>query len=139
MANEKTKGAEASRAIVQIPCYPCDRVLFPGSQLSPDDEREDTTFFQDFKIAEPFGFNAVKDTFKRAFSSWKNSIKYLTELAVVTNHLGWNHYGSDEKLSKFYFEAYETVCAHVYQSDDEGNNASPFKDSEVVFFHSVLD
>lgn len=116
-----------------------DKELFPGAQLSPDDEREDTTFCQDFLIAERFGLSAVKDTFLRAFAGWKTSIKYLTELAVVTNQLGWMHYQKNDALSNFYFESYYKVCDYVYQTDDEGNNTGPFSDKEVVFFHNVLD
>ena len=31
-----------------------------------------TTFWQDFSIADRFGIDAVKDTYNRAFKEWKN-------------------------------------------------------------------
>ena len=35
-----------------------------------------TTFYQDFSIADNFGINAIKDTFKRAFNEWKDDISF---------------------------------------------------------------
>ena len=34
-----------------------------------------TTFYSDFSIADNFGIDAVKDTYKRAFKSWKSDYK----------------------------------------------------------------
>lgn len=42
-----------------------------------------TTFWEDFSIADRFGLSAIQDTFKRAFEEWKNNYKYLTELILV--------------------------------------------------------
>ena len=47
-----------------------------------------TTFWEDFSIADRFGLSAIQDTFKRAFEEWKNNYKYLTELILVLNHTG---------------------------------------------------
>lgn len=35
-----------------------------------------TTFWEDFSIADRFGLSAIQDTFKRAFEEWKNNYKY---------------------------------------------------------------
>lgn len=32
-----------------------------------------TTFWQDFTIADAFGIDAIKDTFNRAFKEWKDN------------------------------------------------------------------
>ena len=45
-----------------------------------------TTFWEDFSIADRFGLSAIQDTFKRAFEEWKNNYKYLTELILVRKH-----------------------------------------------------
>ena len=42
-----------------------------------------TTFWNDFSIADRFGIEAINDTYKRAFSEWKDNYKYLTELILV--------------------------------------------------------
>ena len=39
-----------------------------------------TTFWNDFSIADRFGLSAIQDTFNRAFKEWKENYKYLTEL-----------------------------------------------------------
>ena len=51
-----------------------------------------TTFWSDFSMAEQFGIEAVKDTFKRAFEEWKGDYKFLTELVMVLNHKIWQWY-----------------------------------------------
>ena len=48
-----------------------------------------TTFWNDFSIADRFGLSAIQDTFNRAFKEWKENYKYLTELVLVLNHKIW--------------------------------------------------
>lgn len=47
-----------------------------------------TTFWEDFSIADRFGLAAVLDTFNRAFREWKGDYKFLTELTLVLNRYG---------------------------------------------------
>ena len=49
-----------------------------------------TTFWNDFSIADRFGLSAIQDTFNRAFKEWKENYKYLTELVLVLNHKIWH-------------------------------------------------
>lgn len=51
-----------------------------------------TTFYMDFSIAEPFGLDAVRDTFDRAFHEWKTDTEYVTELVMVLNWKSWEHH-----------------------------------------------
>ena len=82
-----------------------------------------TTFWQDFSIADKFGLDAVKDTFKRAFSEWKCEYKYITELALVLNHKGWQHYdrncGDANELSQLYFSLWEELDSWCADNLDE--------------------
>lgn len=132
-----------------------DRERFPASQLADGLEREDTLFYADFSVAEPFGKKAVEDTFKRA--DFKNrGYKAVTELAAVMNHKCWEWYAKFEALmekgkhvetdaeanallkraahargmSIFYEDRYHEVCAWA------GEN---LKGDEATFFYSVLD
>ena len=50
-----------------------------------------TTFWDDFTIADHFGANSVKDTYRRAFKEWKTDYKYLTEFVMVLNWKIWEH------------------------------------------------
>lgn len=61
-----------------------------------------TTFWEDFSIADRFGLSAIQDTFKRAFEEWKNNYKYLTELILVLNHKIWQYYGKHSINSPFH-------------------------------------
>lgn len=62
-----------------------------------------TTFYNDFSIADRFGLSAIQDTYNRAFSEWKSSYKYLTELVLVLNWKIWEHYDKEnEDYSRMY-------------------------------------
>ena len=66
-----------------------------------------TTFKKDFTIADRFGLNAIKDTFRNAFD-WRDNYKYLTELVIVLNHKIWEHYeNGNEKYAELYNELWE--------------------------------
>ena len=69
-----------------------------------------TTFWQDFSIADVFGVDAVKDTYKRAFGEWKSDVVYVTELAIVLNWKCWEHYEKGGmQLSELYHDLYYEV------------------------------
>lgn len=80
-----------------------------------------TTFYMDFSIAEPFGLNAIKDTYRRAFSEWKTNTEYVTELVMVLNWKVWEFYGKIEEnidpsktetyhaFYELYLKLYETL------------------------------
>lgn len=61
-----------------------------------------TTFWEDFSIADKYGVAGVKDTYKRAFSEWKDDYKFFTELTLVLNHKIWQHYESNRELAALY-------------------------------------
>lgn len=108
-----------------------DKEMFPCYYPEFQEVRESTTFWSDFSIADRFGHNAIRDTFKRAFNEWKGNYKYLTELVVVLNRKCWQHYGSgDETTSKLYKELYD-------KANDYGINN--LKGEEGRFFFYVLD
>ncbi len=68
---------------------------------------QQTTFWQDFTIADAFGINAVKDTYRRASDAWKNDKVYMTELVMVLNWKSWVHYErGNNKLSEVYADLY---------------------------------
>lgn len=51
-----------------------------------------TTFYKDFSIAEPFGPDAIRDTFDRAFLEWRKNTEFVTELAMALNWKSWEHH-----------------------------------------------
>ena len=90
-----------------------------------------TTFWMDFTIADKFGIEAVKETFKRAFSEWKTDYIYLTELTLVINWKCWQHYEKNNiEISKLYSEYY-------YQLREYG--LDNLKGKELEYFIKTLD
>lgn len=81
-----------------------------------------TTFWQDFAIAELFGENAVQDTYSRAVSEWKSNRVFITGLVMVLNHRAWFHYGNHnmtlcDLYSGLYYEAYEVAITNLTGDD----------------------
>lgn len=74
-----------------------------------------TTFYQDFSIADMFGADAIKDTYKRAFNEWKNNIQYLTELVMVLNWKIWEYY---DPYNKTYVELYDSLWEQAYHQNE---------------------
>lgn len=89
-----------------------------------------STFFEDFKIAEVFGLDAVKDTFNNAFNNWKTNHIYLTELAIVMSNYSIAHYHTNNELSKLYTELYHKIDEYCM------NN---FKNDALVFYIKTTD
>lgn len=90
-----------------------------------------TTFWQDFSIADRFGIEAVKDTYKRAFNEWKSNYKYLTELVMVLNWKIWEHYEKNHKeLSKTYNDLWQEADRYAVEH---------LKDNELLYFFETTD
>lgn len=85
-----------------------------------------TTFWNDFSIADAFGVNAVKDTYKRAFAEWKTNYIYLTELVMVLNWKLWQHYEEgNEEMARVYNELWEEADCYACENL-EGTEADYF-------------
>ncbi len=66
-----------------------------------------TTFWNDFSIAERFGAKEIKDTYRRARAEWESDRVYGTELSMVLNHKCWYWYEENNVFSKLYAELWE--------------------------------
>ena len=80
-----------------------------------------TTFYMDFSIADAFGADAIADTYKRAFKSWKKDVEYITELAMVLNWKIWEHYQNDEAKARLYNDLWletDKYCKENLVGDD---------------------
>ena len=78
-----------------------------------------TTFWDDFMIAEKFGVNAVRDTYNRAMRAWSKNYIYLTELVMVLNWNIWYWDGAGTKKAEALTELYNELWAktHDYALD----------------------
>ena len=83
-----------------------------------------TTFYEDFSIADHFGSlevreTSVRDTYYRAFNTWKNNIEYMTELVMVLNWKFWEHYRRNYyRLAEMYDELWREADCWVVDHFD---------------------
>ena len=89
-----------------------------------------TTFYEDFSIADRFGVNAIKDTFKRAFEGWKNNYKYLTELVMTLNWKCNRWYGRNDTYAELYSSLWEKA---------DGYACKNLKGEELSYFYKITD
>ena len=92
-----------------------------------------TSFWWDFTIAENFGVDAIKDTYKRAFEEWKDDFVYLTELVMVLNWKMWAWYEfeeEDEVFMRTYGELWD-------MTDKYARNT--LKGDEMRYYFRTLD
>lgn len=90
-----------------------------------------TTFWEDFSIADAFGTNAIYDTYKNAFESWKSHHVYLTELAIILNWKIWWHYDKgNTSFAKLYDKLWKEVDAYAMDN---------LKGEELQFYINVTD
>ena len=80
------------------------------------------TFYSDFLIADMFGVEAVKDTYRRAYEGWKNNVDAMIEVTIVLNTLCCMHYDKgNEELSKVYSDLYydcNNACLDNFKGKD---------------------
>lgn len=90
-----------------------------------------TTFWDDFGIADKFGLDAVRDTYRRCFTEWKGNYVYLTELVMVLNWKIWeHHYAGRSDLAKLYDSLWDECCAYAEENLGE---------DELRYFYNVTD
>ena len=89
-----------------------------------------TTFYMDFRIAEPFGKNAILDTYKRGLEYAKTDYKVLTELVMVLNWKIWEHYETNEPLARIYNDLWR-------KADEYAMNH--LKGDELSYFFRTTD
>lgn len=89
-----------------------------------------TTFWNDFSIADLFGLKAIQDTFNRAFKEWKDDYKFLTELVLVLNHKIWQHYEKRPEFAALYNSLWEQADQYAVEN---------LKGEEFSYFYDVTD
>ena len=96
-----------------------------------DVEIEPNTFWQDFAIAERFGMNAIKDTYKMC-KSWQDNVKMWTALVLVLNHKIWHFY------KKFGDCAITRLYDKLWREADDFAREN-FKGKDAVYYYQATD
>ena len=90
-----------------------------------------TTFFEDFSIADNFGIEAVKDTYRRALETAKfMGYEYLTEFVMALNWKIWQHYEKNEPLARVYNELWMSACEVAEET---------LKGDELAYYYKTID
>lgn len=93
----------------------------------PNGQEFQTTFWEDFSIADAFGDDAIKDTYKRAFGEWKEDLVYLTELVIVLNMKCWQWYEKgNETRSMLYSDLYYKTNDYAWDFVGEDEEKSEY-------------
>ena len=79
-----------------------------------------TTFWEDFSIADRFGLAAVLDTFNRAFR----------ELTLVLNHKIWQYYENRPDMAVLYNTLWEQADQYAKEN---------LKGNELSYYWEVTD
>lgn len=90
------------------------RVLENGYELQ-------TTFWEDFSVADEFDDDAILDTFKCAFKNWKNNLVYVTELTMVMSWKSCSWYDKNQERSFLYAKLYRVAdewCLKHFKGKD---------------------
>ena len=90
-----------------------------------------TTFWDDFSIADSYGEAAVLDTYKRCFDEWKGDYIYLTELVMVLNWKIWQHYYEENMILSNVYDLLFVECA-TYAQDN-------LTEEELRYYYRVTD
>ena len=102
-----------------------------------------TTFANDFALAECYGDNSIKDTYKRASRDWMSNRDYITELALVLNWYSWFWYDNGEPaLSKLYADLFYQCKDAFYKAwkvkkTDSAEERARKEDAQSYFFHTL--
>ena len=89
-----------------------------------------TTFYEDFSIADRFGINAIKDTYKRAFGNWKGNHIYLTELVLALNWKIWEHCETNDEFAILYDELWRATDQYAVEN---------LKGDELEYYFRTID
>lgn len=73
-----------------------------------------TTLWGDFGVADDFGKDSIRDTFKRTFKNYKDDKVYGTELAMVLNHKAWQYHAQEnEDYMRLYVELFDKLDRYI--------------------------
>lgn len=89
-----------------------------------------TTFWEDFSIADSFGKAAIADTYNRAFNEWKDNCKFLTELVLVLNHKIRQYHKKYPDIANLYNSLWEKADEYAMEN---------LKGEEATYYFNVTD
>ena len=80
------------------------------------DYKFESSFWEEFSIAEVYGSEGVRDHWNLVFEQWKDNIKYLTELVLVLNIKIFIWYGVDDSIGLTYDELWKQTDGYALET-----------------------
>ena len=90
----------------------------------------ETTFWEEFCIAEMYGGDGIREHYDLVFSQWKDNLKYLTELVLVLNLKIFSWYKVDDSIGLTYDELWKKADAYALDT---------LKGDDLHYYLSTLD
>lgn len=90
----------------------------------------ETTFWEEFTIAETYGADAIREHYDLVFSQWKDDLRYLTELVLVLNWKIATWFGVDDQIGLTYDELWREADFYAVNT---------LKGDDLHYYLSTLD
>lgn len=108
------------------------------------DYKRITTFASDFAIAECYGDDSIKDTYRRASKEWIEDYKFFTELALVLNWYCWFWYDNGEPglsalYSDLFYKSKDTFYKAWGDKKTDSESLRSYKEEARSYFFHTLD
>ena len=94
------------------------------------DFKLESTFWEEFSIAEDYGGEGVREHYDLVFNQWKDNLKYLTELVLVLNWKISTWYGVDDTIGKMYDQLWK---------ETDGYAIDTLKGDDLHYYLHTLD
>ena len=90
-----------------------------------------TTFYEDFSIADAFGISAIKDTYKRGLETCQAlGYIYLTEFVMALNWKIWEHCQTNDAFGRLYNDLW-MKASEIAQTTLQGD--------ELMYYYGITD
>ena len=76
----------------------------------------ESTFWEEFSIAESYGEKGIREHFDLVFPQWKDNLKYIMELVQVLNLKVAVWFGKDDDLGMTYDELCHKADSYVFEN-----------------------
>ena len=90
----------------------------------------ESTFWEEFSIADGYGPDGVREHYDLVFKQWKDNLRFLTELVLVLNWKIYQWYQVDDNLGMTYDELWKRADSYALKT---------LKGDNLHYYLSVLD
>lgn len=94
------------------------------------DFKLESTFWEEFSIAESYGSDGIREHYNLVFEQWKDNLEYLTELVLVLNWKISQWFGVDDTIGLTYDELWKMTDAYALET---------LKGDDLHYYLSTLD